>query len=148
MSEATDTEIRTIRAGAGTPLPNGAVELFGNEVEDVWESDPTQREPACIGLVSSEGELLAGAFVLLEPGPKGDRVASVRQLIIPPDFRGRGLAGRVLRRAMTLASETGCTRVRSTAGWGCPDHLMVYERMKFERAPSEDRPYLVTRSVG
>jgi hypothetical protein len=147
MNETIDTEIRAFRASESVPLPAGAVELFGNEVEDAWNAATPQREPVCIGLTSAEGQLLAGAFVLLENDASGGKVASVRQLIIPPLFRGRGLAGRVLRRAMSLGRDAGCARIRSTAGWGCPDHLMIYERMKFDRAGSTDRPYLVSKSL-
>lgn len=74
-------------------------------------------------------------------------VASIRQLVVRPEHRGRGLAGSLLRRAMSVARDAGCTRIRSTAGWGCPDHLMMYDRLRFTRASTSDRPYLVTRKL-
>lgn len=143
----------------GDPLPPEAVELFGSEVEKAWAGAPTAAEgpsagrpmPAIVG-ATADGQWLAGLFLLLEiddapesGGPQ--RVASVRHLIVPEAFRGRGLAGRLLRRAASVATESGCARIRSTAGWGCPDHLMLYDRLGFSRAPGVDRPYLVTKAL-
>ena len=150
---AQDTELRVFYSDE--PLPDGAEDLFGTEAREAWlahrqvegRGSRAKATPACVGVASGDGRLLAGAFVLLDEVEGGERVASIRQLVIPPTFRGRGLGGRVIRRVMSLATESGCSRVRSTAGWGCPDHLSMYERMRFERAASSDRPYLVSRAV-
>jgi GNAT superfamily N-acetyltransferase len=75
----------------------------------------------------------------------GPLVFSIRQLVIPPSQRGKGLGPRLVRRAVELAREQACGRARSTAGWGCPDHLFLYERQQFKRAASSDRPYLVAK---
>jgi hypothetical protein len=48
---------------------------------------------------------------------------------------------------MEIAQEHGCTELRSTAGFGCGDHLALYRRLGFNPAPPEQRPYLVTKPV-
>lgn len=135
----------------GDELPAEAVDLFGDEVSKAWDSDSSKCQPVCLA-ASGDGLWLAGILMYIETLPvdgKPERkVASIRQMIVRPECRGRGLAGRLLRRAMTLARETGCSDIRSTAGWGCPDHLMLYERLRFSRAGSDERPYLVSRSLG
>lgn len=132
-------------------LPPEAVELFGNEVRDAWGGDPALPQPVSIG-VTTDGEWMAGILMYLETleptaGGQPSRVASIKHLIVRPTYRSRGLAGRLLRRAMNLAAQTGCVRIRSTAGFGCPDHAVLYDRLRFRRAPSTDRPYLVTRDL-
>lgn len=131
---------------------------------------PVAPMPVVIAAKASDGRLAAGVFMLIEHDDSPDAehdgmsagratgeppamgaasrgVASIRQLVVRPEHRGRGLAGSLLRRAMSVAREHGCTRIRSTAGWGCPDHLMMYERLRFTRAGTSDRPYLVTRKL-
>ncbi|MCX5660729.1 MAG: GNAT family N-acetyltransferase [Planctomycetota bacterium] len=144
---------------AGDPLPPEATELFGAEVDKAWANAATAAEgpgpgrpmPACVA-ATTDGQWLAGLFMLLELDDAPEtgqpqRVASIRHLIVPSEFRGRGLAGRLLRRASSVAKESGCARIRSTAGWGCPDHLIMYDRLGYTKAPGVDRPYLVTRGL-
>jgi|GEM_PF-6764390 GNAT superfamily N-acetyltransferase len=131
------------------PLPPEAVELFGHEVEQAWQGSSDQPPSVCIG-VTTDGQWLAGIWMLLEmveqPSSPPLHVASIRQLIVSPAARGQGLAGRLLRRAMTVASSNGCSHIRSTAGFGCIDHLTMYHRLGFERL-SGQRPYLVMRKL-
>ncbi len=128
-------------------LPPEAVELFGHEIENAWAGGADQPPSVCIG-VTTDGQWLAGLWMLLEtleqPASGPVHVASIRQLIVSPAARGQGLAGRLIRRAMTVAQTNGCTHIRSTAGFGCGDHLMMYERLGFERLMGH-RPYLVIR---
>lgn len=134
----------------GDRLPPEAVDLFGDDATRAWDSDSSTFQPVCIG-ASGDGVWLAGALVYIEtlatPDGGTEKVASIRHLIVRPEHRGRGLAGSLLRRALTLARETTCHRIRSTAGFGCPDHLSLYDRLRFDRAPSSDRPYLVSRTL-
>jgi len=139
MSEAPTYAIQTFRAS--DDLTDAMVALFGNSIEDAW--DMAVPEPAVIGAMTPEGEMAGGIFMLFD-GAGGSKVASIRQLIVKPEHWGRSIAGRLLRRSMELAEETKCSRIRSTAGWGCPDHRVMYDRLKFERAKGSDSPYLVT----
>jgi len=131
------------------PLPPEAIELFGHEVEKAWAGESDQPPSVCIG-VTTDGQWLAGIWMLLETLEQSAgqvmHVASIRQLIVSPAARGQGLAGRLIRRAMTIAQTNGCTHIRSTAGFGCIDHLMMYERLGFETVAGH-RPYLVIRPL-
>jgi len=131
----------------GDQLPPEAVELFGHEVEDAWNrwrdgGDKPVARPVLIG-ASGDGFWLAGVYMLIEPGGE---IASIRQLIVRHEFRSRGLAGLLLRRTHTAASSAGCKRIRSTAGWGCMDHIGMYDRMGYDQARGE-APYLVTKML-
>ncbi|MFP4224254.1 MAG: GNAT family N-acetyltransferase [Phycisphaeraceae bacterium] len=130
-------------------LPPGAVSLLGHEVEELFAAARAGEAEARPGCVAAErgGACLAAALVKLETVESGEKVASIEQLVIPPAERGRGLAGRLIRTVMGWADAEGCGRIRSTAGWGCPDHLRFYRRMKFESADPDERPYLVSRRL-
>ncbi len=123
-------------------MPPAAIDLFGQDAEREWPEGVT---PVAIGSGATDHTWAAGLFLLLEQ--EGDEtVASIRQLVVRPDARGRGLGGFLLRRAQTFAGEHGCTRIRSTAGWGCPDHLAMYHRLGYDRATSGS-PYLVAKAL-
>lgn len=128
-------------------IPDDAVDLFGDEVRDAFDDarrgDGAAATPIIVAAV--EGGWRGGVFLLVEE-EGGERVASIRQLIITPANRGRGLAGWLLRRAHSIAEEHGCARLRSTAGWGCPDHLAMYDRLGYDRARGE-LPYLVSKPL-
>lgn len=146
MSVVDDT-IRTFLAHEA--LPPEAVTMFGHEVEDAWNADDQGTEPIVIAVTNDHWR--AGLFLLIERigrGPGTERVASIRQLIVEPASRGRGLAGWLLRRAHTVAVEMDCQRIRSTAGWGCPDHLAMYDRLGYQRSDNDaEQPYLVSRTL-
>lgn len=137
---------------APDPLPPEAVELFGNDVQEAWDSHESPMSPtqACIG-VTTDGQWLAGiwmAFESLEQAAGApEAVASIKLLVVTPAARGQGVAGRLLHKAMNLAREQGCTRIRSTAGFGCPDHLSMYRRLGFESTGAREMPYLVNKPV-
>lgn len=138
MAQTTDPSFR-VHLGADS-MPPPAIELFGNDAERDW-GDAT---PVAIGAGGDEG-WSAGLFMLLER--EGDEpIASIRQLIVRPAARGRGLGGFLLRRAQTLAAEHGCKRIRSTAGFGCPDHLGMYQRLGYGSARGQGQ-YLVTKAL-
>ncbi len=126
--------------------PPEAVELLGDEVRQAWRRDPELPMPVLVG-ATTDGEWLAGVFMLFETVERQGRTASIRQLVVRPSYRGMGLAGRLLRRAMTLAKEAGCLRVRTTAGFGCPDHAAMYARLDFRSAADDEAPYRLARPL-
>lgn len=138
------------------PLPPEAIELFGHDVQRAWDTaaDPTSPNHICIG-VTTDGQWLGGIWMLLESIEQSNTtthtpptpVASIKLLIVSPQARGQGLAGRLLRKAINLAADHHCTAIRSTAGFGCGDHLMMYERLGFARTGARQLPYLVSKSL-
>ncbi len=137
------------------PLPAWANALLGSEVSDLWKD--AMSITRIIAAMTDTGDVGGAILLLIEDdaqnsrqtteGRPAQKVASIRQLIVKAEHRGRGLAGRLIRRAQAVAAQEKCLRIRSTAGWGCPDHLTMYDRLRFVRASSADRPYLVTRSL-
>jgi GNAT superfamily N-acetyltransferase len=152
MEQTIHYALREFHRNAAFPL--WANDLLGDEAGAAWKDNA--REVAIIAAMA--GDEVGGAILLFvetdapgntqapdeRPAPK---VASIRQLVIKPEHRGRGLAGRLLRRALAIAAEEACVRIRSTAGFGCPDHLAMYDRLRFTRSTPVDQPYLVTRSL-
>lgn len=144
-------EIVTFTPAQGE-APEQAVELFGNEVADYFDraADEATLTPVVLAAIPRDGEdWMAGVFLLIErprPDAAGGSVASIRQLVVQPAYRGRGIAGWLLRRSHSLAQEMGCDRIRSTAGWGCPDHMSMYDRIGYERVRNES-PYLVAKTL-
>lgn len=134
------------------PLPPEAIELFGHDVQQAWDNanDPASPSHICIG-ITADGQWFGGIWMLFEsieqPNASPQPVASIKLLIVSPQARGQGLAGRLLRKAITLASEHQCTAIRSTAGFGCPDHLKMYERLGFGRTGATQLPYLVSKPL-
>ncbi|MFA9477631.1 GNAT family N-acetyltransferase [Phycisphaerales bacterium AB-hyl4] len=136
--------------GNDTPPPQAA-ELLGNDVTkrfaDYAQGNAT-TEPIALAAVDEQGRWLAAILLLIEPMQDADEtVGSIHQLIVPPASRGQGLAGRLIRRAMTTAKDAGAARLRSTAGWGCPDHLAMYDRLRFDRLNARELPYLVSKPL-
>lgn len=139
MSAAAEQGFRTY-VGAER-IPPEAAELFGQDAERDYGD---RTVPVAIAAATDDEEnWRGGVFMLVE---RDSGTASIRQVVVRPEFRGRGLAGFLLRRAHTVAAEHGCTRIRSTAGWGCPDHLAMYGRLGYEQTRG-DGPYLVQKAL-
>ena len=121
------------------PPPEQAQTLLGREVTKLF--DDAQPQPVVVAATRGDA-WLAAMLVVLEPDADA---ASIRQLVVTPDARGQGLGGRLLRKAVHLAREHGLSRVRSTAGFGCPDHRHMYQRLHFDDV--DEPPYLLARAV-
>ncbi len=152
-----ETELTIYRAG--DTLPPSGIELLGEEAARAWGSSDAsstagQRDDAgswvCVLSFNNSGVAIAGALLKFEPVTtqgKSQRVASLRQLIVSPAARGLGLAKKLINESLRLANEQNCTRLRTTAGWGCHDHLAMYDRMKFVKLIGE-APYLMHKPLG
>ena len=137
MSERFEYTMQTYRGEAVPREP--AAELFGHEAEAPESGDVAIA-------ATHEGRWLAGAWLRIDAA-EGGGTASIRQLVVRPEARGRGLGGRLLKRCETAAREAGCDRLRSTAGWGCPDHLAMYHRLGYRRTEAQEQPYLVSKPL-
>ncbi|WP_432797326.1 GNAT family N-acetyltransferase [Poriferisphaera sp. WC338] len=131
-----------------------AVMLFGHEILDAFMQDLNTKSsdntsPLIIGVVDdNNAKLVAGAFVYTQPAL---HTLSIKQLIIPPNLRGRGLAGKLLYRIEQLAKKRDVTCIRTTAGFGCKDHRRMYLKLSFIDIPQdqieEQQPYLMQRQI-
>jgi GNAT superfamily N-acetyltransferase len=141
-------------------FPPEAVELLGSEPGRAWESAAVGgpgQVPVLIG-ATTDGQWLAGMLLILETLEKAgtqrlaganpvEHVASIKLLVVSRQYQNAGLAGFLIRRAGRLAVEQSCSRLRTTAGFGCTDHVLMYERLGFTRGPVSDRPYLMTKAL-
>jgi GNAT superfamily N-acetyltransferase len=146
---------------AGDTLPPSGIELLGEEAARAWgtgdATSPGTRAVGddavswvCVLSLNDSGIAIAGALLKFEPVTtqgQSQRVASLRQLIVSPAARGLGLAKKLINASLHLASEHHCARLRTTAGWGCHDHMAMYDRMKFVKLIGE-APYLMHKPVG
>jgi GNAT superfamily N-acetyltransferase len=146
---------------AGDTLPPSGIELLGEEAARAWGGGDASSSAAqagkagenvswvCVLSLNDSGVAIAGALLKFEPVTtqgQTQRVASLRQLIVSPAARGLGLAKKLISASLHLASEHHCTRLRTTAGWGCHDHLAMYDRMQFVKLIGE-APYLMHKTV-
>lgn len=139
-----DAVSSTIEVRVGTDdLPGEAGGLLGGDARDRFDAD--DENTLAVGIV--DRGVWVAALLMHVDRVEDEIVGSIRQLVIPPPQRGRGIAGRLIRRAMAIAGERGAARLRTTAGWGCPDHAALYRRMRFDPASADDTPYLFTRDL-
>lgn len=132
-------DIHWLQLAPPQQLPEQASTLLGSEVDKLFKD--AQPQPVIIA-ATRDDTWLAAMLLVLEPDAGA---ASIRQLVVTPDARGQGLGGRLLRKAIHLAREHDLPRVRSTAGFGCPDHRRMYQRLHFN--DTDESPYLMARAV-
>ncbi|MEX0886251.1 MAG: GNAT family N-acetyltransferase [Phycisphaeraceae bacterium] len=124
--------------------PDAAETLLGTEARRAFDNAGGGGVEPVVVAATRGDQWLAAMLVFVEPE---HALASIRQLVVVPAARGQGLGGRLVRRAVNLAREHNARRVRSTAGFGCPDHRHMYERLGFEDTDADERPYLMSRAV-
>jgi GNAT superfamily N-acetyltransferase len=137
-------------------FPPEATELLGSDVEKAWtearEGGPG-RIPVLIG-ATTDGQWLAGVLMFLETleggadKPGAVHVGSIYLLVVGRQYQNAGLAGFLIRRAIKTAQAQGCARVRTTAGFGCTDHVIMYERLGFAKVGMGEHPYRYSRALG
>ncbi len=140
-------------------FPVEARELLGSDVEKAWEDareGGAGRIPVLIG-ATTDGQWLAGLLMFLETleapggGEKGaaraEHVGSIQLLVVGRQYQNAGLAGFLIRRALRVAESQGCARVRTTAGYGCTDHVIMYERLGFSKVGMGEHPYRMGKGI-
>ncbi|WP_310738207.1 GNAT family N-acetyltransferase [Microbispora sp. H10949] len=116
----------------GVPVP-GVAELperYRAEVED-----PGAAFARDVVLVARRAGTTIGCVVLTEP--VGGR-AEIKRLWVDPDERGRGVAGALVRAALTRAREAGLRSVRLSVWRWRATAIALYERLGFAVVPSWD----------
>ncbi|TLP66457.1 GNAT family N-acetyltransferase [Microbispora tritici] len=116
----------------GVPVP-GVAELperYRAEVED-----PGAAFARDVVLVARRGGTAIGCVVLTEP--VGGR-AEIKRLWVDPDERGRGVAGALVRAALTRARAAGLRSVRLSVWRWRATAIALYERLGFAVTPSWD----------
>ncbi|QDU34423.1 Acetyltransferase (GNAT) family protein [Poriferisphaera corsica] len=133
------------------PWPPQANELFGRDAIRFIPTIPTTHDqstnlstepplPHLIGFFENN-TLIAGLLYL-----QFNDHAAIHHLIIPPQHRGKGIAGSLLRRAISFAESHNATYLLTTAGFGCHDHINLYTRLGFQ-STSDHAPYIMIKTL-
>jgi ribosomal protein S18 acetylase RimI-like enzyme len=126
MAEVPEHDIQVYREGDNLPLE--AEELFARQLADSRapeSSDCPDRGEwryALTCAVTATGHVLGGVHLDLGPvngnGPIGDkRLAYLERTLVRPEYRRRGVATAILRRAIRVAAEAGCEYIRCSNDW-------------------------------
>ncbi|QQE12417.1 GNAT family N-acetyltransferase [Planctomycetota bacterium] len=129
--------------------------LFGRDATRFLPQNQTSKDdansltqPYCIAVIDSHSNTTIAALLYLKQTHDNQPIGSIHHLIIPPQHRGKGLAGQLLRRAISLAKEHHSSSIRTTAGFGCPDHIHLYQRLDFTPIPDQSQyPYILTKQL-
>jgi GNAT superfamily N-acetyltransferase len=139
-----------------TPLPYHAIKVYGSsdslpaEAEELFEQQLAySREPlpegragretwrfALICAVSPDGHVLGGVYLDIGAiggaGPLAmERLAYLERALVRPEYRRRGLATTLMRKAIEVASEAGCLYIRCSNNWSNPAETALLRECGF-----------------
>ncbi|MCU1579964.1 MAG: Transcriptional regulatory protein MarR [Rhodoglobus sp.] len=107
---------------------------------DPGAQDPDAYRPPrgrFIVALSDGGVVACGAVQQLSAG-----IAEIKRMWVDPEWRGRGLAGRMLRKLESLAAADGNTVVRLDTNPTLTDAIAMYRRAGYAEIPRyNDNPY-------
>ena len=133
MAALPDYEIRVY--GNDDPLPQEAEELFERQLADS-RNRPGKWRFVLTCAVAANGHVLGG--VHLDIGPIGgagplanDKLAYLERTLVRPEYRQRGVATRLLRKAIEVAREAGCEYIRCNNNWDNPAETALLRRCGF-----------------
>ncbi|GLI01620.1 GNAT family N-acetyltransferase [Phytohabitans aurantiacus] len=107
-------------------------ELDARYPEEIDFEHPTVKEAARFLLATVDG--VAAGCCAVQPLDDGD--SELKRMYVPPDMRGRGIAGMLMAEAERLAVRLGRTRIKLETGVRQPEAIAVYERAGFSRIPN------------
>ena len=87
------------------------------------------RSPSACCMAAYCGGKLAGSMILLFRA--GTRSARIYSIAVAAEFRGRGIARRMMRRAELEARKRGCTRIRLEVRMDNVTAIKLYESLGF-----------------
>jgi putative acetyltransferase len=107
-------------------------ELDARYPEEIDFEHPTVKEVARFLLATVDGTPVGCCAV--QPLDDGD--SELKRMYVPPELRGRGIAGRLMVEAESLAKRLGRTRIKLETGVRQPEAIAVYERAGFHPIPN------------
>jgi putative acetyltransferase len=107
-------------------------ELDARYPEEIDFEHPTVKEAARF-LLATVGGVPVGCCAL-QPLDDGD--SELKRMYVPPELRGRGIAGRLMAEAERLAVRLGRIRIKLETGVRQPEAVALYERAGFSRIPN------------
>lgn len=107
-------------------------ELDARYPEEIDFEHPTVKEAARFLLATVDGAPVGCCAV--QPLDAGE--SELKRMYVPPELRGRGIAGRLMTEAERLAVRLGRTRIKLETGVRQPEAIAVYERAGYHRIPN------------
>ena len=149
--------------GRGDTLPREAEELFARQLAEsrrpfsIGRPDRDQWRFVLICAVTPVGHVLGGVHLDIGPiggaGPIADKkLAYLERTLVRSEYRRRGLATTLLRRAIQMVSEAGCEYIRCSSNWDNPAETALLRRCGFAlvdlNGEEDEEPcYLAVRPV-
>jgi GNAT superfamily N-acetyltransferase len=128
--------------GNGDRITPEAEEMFAPQLADSRRPLPADRPDkdrwrfALACAVTPAGHVLGGVHLDIGPingdGPLADRkLANLEHVFVRPEHRRRGLATRLMQRAIEAAEDAGCLYVRCSDDWDNPAETALFLRCGF-----------------
>ena len=126
----------------GDELPVEAEELFAGQLADSRRPLPPDREDrdqwrfALTCAVTADGHVLGGVHLDIGPisgaGPLArDKLAYLERTLVRPEYRRRGLATVLLRKAIQVAADAGAEYIRCSNNWDNPAETALFRKCGF-----------------
>ena len=126
----------------GDPPPADAEEMFSRQLADSRKGVPADQKGriewqfVLVCAVAPDGRVLGGVHLDIGPiggaGPIAERkLAYLERTLVRPEYRRKGLATSLLRRAIQVASEAGCEYIRCSNNWDNVAETALFRRCGF-----------------
>jgi putative acetyltransferase len=126
-----------------TALDNHLLSLYPPESNHLLSVEAL-RQPDVTFLIARINGQTAGCGAFLN---HSKQYAEIKRMFVLPQFRGRGIGGRILQELETCANSLGITACRLETGIRQPEALRLYERSGYQRrgffTPYTDDPLSV-----
>lgn len=86
---------------------------------------------------------LSGVLMLATEIP----TAHLMNVAVSPDARGRGIGGQLIRWALELALEAGCTEIALATHVDMPDNVALYTRLGWRETERDETRVMMVRSL-
>lgn len=130
QSERPDTADATllIQELDGLLTPN-----YPDESRHGYSIDKLLRQDVYFYVVRHEGRAAGCGGIQFFKEADGSAYGEVKRMYVRPDFRGLGLARRILKKLETTAAEQGVNLVRLETGIHQKEAVQLYQRWGFQR---------------
>ena len=112
--------------------------LYPKESQYGYSIDKLVEQQVEFFVVYHDGEPAGcgGVQFICDPQDTGERYAELKRMFVRNEYRGLGLAKRLLEHLEALALDRGVTVMRLETGTRQPEAIGLYERCGYHRIPS------------
>jgi GNAT superfamily N-acetyltransferase len=140
MKPASEFEIKVY--GNGDVLPVEAEEMFARQLADSRQPLPSDRldrdqwQFVLVCAVAPSGRVLGGVYLDIGPingeGPLAEnKLAYLERTLVSPEYRRRGIATAILKRAIQVTYASGCEYIRCSNDWDNPAECALFRKCGF-----------------